>query len=101
MLPLPRGREELASFRLPPCGVSRASPLDLWRLTGLLVEPEVLEALAVVDAVDLGNEVLDLRVVAIGDARVEEDRSRVVVGYFLFDRPHHLLALRDIAHRRL
>jgi hypothetical protein len=66
-----------------------------------VAEPEVFEALAVKDAVGLGNEAIDLRVIAVGGSRVEKDRSRVVVGQLLFDRPHHMLALRDIAYGRL
>ena len=70
-------------------------------MPGSVVEPEILEALAVIDAVELGNEALDLEVMAVGDASVEEDRPRVVVGQFLFDRPHQLLALRDVTLGRL
>src|SRR5262249_36339616 len=82
--------------------ISRLSTKSAASLSGLLVvQPEVFKALAVVDAIDLGNEAFDLRVIAVRGSRVEENRPRVIVGQFLLDCPYQLLALRDIADGRL
>ena len=80
--PTARMREDPVS--LPVCLPCRrrakpAARIATGRMPGSVVEPEILEALAVIDAVELGNEALDLGVVAVGDASVEEDRPRVVV----------------------
>jgi hypothetical protein len=64
--------------RLPAFGASeRTVQLEprRARVSSSIVKPEVFEALAVVDAVGLGNEALDLRVIAVGGSRVEEDRA--------------------------
>src|SRR5215472_3563794 len=62
---------------LPPLSIARDEPSGpfIWRLP---VEPEVLEARAVVDAVDHVGEALHLRLPAGRNAAVEDDRPRVL-----------------------
>src|SRR5689334_21768544 len=67
----------------------------------LPIQPDVFEAPAVVDAVDLQQDALDLRRPAgVGDV-VADDRPGRVVGQLLLDLPHDLLALLDIGFGRL
>ena len=54
----------------------------------LSVEPEILEAEAVVDAVDHHRHPLDLGMLACRLTRVEDDRTGAVLGQPLFDFPH-------------
>src|SRR6516164_3595184 len=68
--------------------------------THLLVEPEVFEALAVVDAVDLGHEAFEPGV-AVRSSGVEEDRTGVVLDQLALDFPDNLLSLLRVRLRRL
>ena len=67
----------------------------------LPVEPDVLEAPAVVDAVGHDRQVLEVRLAADCDVIVEEDRTGVVFNQFPLDLPHQLLALIDVGLGRL
>src|SRR5207302_8890722 len=67
----------------------------------LSVEPEILEAEAVVDAVDHHRHPLDLGMLACRLSGVEDDRTGAVLGQPLFDFPHQLLALFLVGFRRL
>src|SRR4051812_1680927 len=70
-------------------------------LSILLVEPGVLEAPAVVDAVDHQRHALDMGLHAGGTARMEHDRPRPVLLQLLVDVPDQLLALLLVDHHRL
>src|ERR671920_1488530 len=67
----------------------------------LLVEPHVLEAEAVVGAVDHLRVVLDVRAPAGRLLRVQDDRAGDVLGELLVDVPHELLAGLDVRLGRL
>jgi hypothetical protein len=58
----------------------------------LFVEPEVFEALAVVDAVNHESQPLELRLPADRAAREENDRPGIVLNQLLLDLPDQLLA---------
>jgi hypothetical protein len=66
-----------------------------------LVEPEVLEALAVVDAVDHEAKSLEMRLPADCPARQEDDGPRIVFHQPALDVPNQLLALYLIGLDRL
>ena len=53
----------------------------------LLVEPDILHAPAVEDAVDHDRQALDIRALAGAAAAVENDRPHIVVGQLALDRP--------------
>src|SRR5437016_210279 len=57
----------------------------------LFVEPDVLHPVAVVDAIDHGHEPLDVGLRAGPAARIEDDRSGLLLGQPSFDLPHQLL----------
>src|SRR6266436_7394077 len=67
----------------------------------LLVEPQVLEARAVVDAVDHQGQTLDLRLPAGRLTGIEDDRANIVLGQPFFDLPHHFLAFLPVRLHRL
>src|SRR5215813_15177147 len=79
------------SFALPPLSIARDEPSGPF-IGRLSVEPEVLEARAVVDAVDHVGEALHLRLPAGRNAAVEDDRPRVVLDQLLLDLPDQPLA---------
>src|ERR1700738_2340998 len=54
---------------------------------GLLVEPDVLHSVAVVDAVDHRHEPLDIGLRTGAAARIEDDRPRAVLGQLSFASP--------------
>src|SRR6266404_8608115 len=54
----------------------------------LIVDPEVLEARAVVDAVDHQGHALDPRLPAGCLTGLEDDRADIVLGQSSFDLPH-------------
>src|SRR5215813_756828 len=66
-----------------------------------VVEPEILKAMAVVDTVDHYRHALEPGLPAMRRTRIEGGRPSIVLRQFLFDVPHHLLALSDIALHRL
>src|ERR1700730_1736626 len=76
-----------------PSGVIGYRPLS--------VEPEVLEAEAVVDAVDHHGHALDLRVLACRLTGVKDDRTGTVLRQPPFDLPHQLLTFFLVGFRRL
>jgi hypothetical protein len=53
----------------------------------LLVEPDILHAPAVEDAVDHDRQALDIGTLASPATAVENDRPHAVVGQLAFDRP--------------
>src|SRR5690348_4465887 len=77
----------------------------------LPVEPDILEAPAVVDAVDLDDQALDLRPPASGGLAVENDRPRDLFLQLAVDVVDHLqpffeirflrLGLEKLGHRRV
>src|ERR1700730_494017 len=67
----------------------------------LLVEPDVLEARAVVDAVDHLGHPLHPWLVADRRARVKEDRPDVVLDQFPFDLPYQQPPLLRVGLYRL
>src|SRR6266550_9488024 len=91
----------IAMFRRFPiiCAplVPRAAPLR----TRLIADPEVLEARAVVDAVDHQGHALDPRLPAGGLTGIEDDRADIVLGQFSFDLPHQLPAFLPVGLDRL
>src|SRR6266480_8118913 len=66
-----------------------------------LLEPDILKARAVVDAVDHLRQALDTRQSANCSARVEDDRPDAVFHELLLDLPHQLATLFQIGFRRL
>src|ERR1700719_1938729 len=70
-------------------------------LQSSVVEPEILVARAVIDAVDHDRKPLQLRLPADRAARIDEDWPGVVLDQFLLDLPHQLFALRRIGFQRL
>src|SRR6516165_5586439 len=86
---LPRAFEGLASSQRPPA------------LSILIVEPEVFEALTVVDAVDHQGQPLQRGRSADRSARKEDHRPSVVLDQFSLDLPDQLLALPKISLDRL
>ena len=66
-----------------------------------MVEPDVFEAPAVVDAVDHHRQPLHLRLPAGREAFVSYDRARPLLLQFLVDLPYQRLALLLVAFRRL
>src|SRR6266567_4239159 len=77
-----------------PCGRSRCRG-------GLLVQPQILEAPAIVDAVRHNGQALELRLPAIRHARIEQDRSGVVLHQLPFDLPHQPFAFLYVGFGRL
>src|SRR5262249_15392587 len=69
--------------------------------SGSFIEPEVFEARAVVDAVDLDRIPLQLRLPAGADTSIKDHRPGVVLRQFPFDFPHQLLALPLVGFERL
>src|SRR5215472_4764084 len=67
----------------------------------LVVEPQILEAVAVVDAVDHYRHALQPRLPAVRHAGIEDGRPGIVFSQSLFDGPHHPLTLLEIALHRL
>src|SRR5579884_434047 len=67
----------------------------------LSVEPDILEAPAVVDAVDHDRQPLDLRLHAGGADVVEDDRPRAVLLQLLVDLPNQALPLLRVGDHRL
>src|SRR5262249_38344142 len=82
----------------PPSLIRRVLWVRRWRL---IVEPEVLEPVAVVDAVDHHRHALHLGVPAGGLTGVEDDRPGTVLRQSPLDLPHQLLALLPVGLRRL
>src|SRR5215467_756466 len=79
-----------------------ASPEFAGRLPErLLVEPEVFEAPAVVDAVDHRREPFDIMVATGRGSRVVNDRPGAVLGQPALDLPHQPLALVLVEFDRL
>src|SRR5947207_5112512 len=66
-----------------------------------LLEPDILEARAVVDAVDHLRQALDTRLSANCSARVEDDRPDAIIHELLLDLPYQLAALFQISFHRL
>src|SRR5438045_1485476 len=97
------------------CGIIRASPpgsfflakgrappvIAAARCCRPLLEPDILKARAVVDAVDHLRQALDTRQSANCSARVEDDRPDAVFHELLLDLPHQLATLFQIGFRRL
>src|SRR4051795_6203714 len=67
----------------------------------LLIEPSVLEAPAVINAVDHDCHALDIGLHAGGAARVKHDGPRPVLLQLLVDLPDQLPALFLVGHYRL
>src|SRR5262245_31351613 len=67
----------------------------------LFVQPDVLHAKIVDDAVDHHRPTLHLWLPAVCEAVVEDDRPRSVLSQPSFDLPHQLLALAFVGLRRL
>src|SRR5215475_2475148 len=67
----------------------------------LLVEPDVFEAPAVVDAVDHRREPFDIMVATGRGSRVVNDRPGAVLGQPTLDLPHQPLALVLVEFDRL
>src|SRR5580704_19425901 len=92
----------VASCPAPDLGGSAKSG---WMAEGeehtLSVEPDVLEAKPVEDAVHDHCQPLDARLPAGGDARVEDDRARGVAREAPLDVPHQLPPLLGIWLARL
>src|SRR3954449_10030333 len=65
------------------------------------IEPEVLEAPGIVDAVDLRGQPLELRPAAVRGLVVKKNRAGIVLDQLLLDLPDHLFALIDVGLRRL
>src|ERR1700736_6641463 len=86
----------LGGAALAPAGAKRALTRE-----GLIVEPEILVAVAVVDAVDHHGHPLHLGVPAGGLTGVEDHWSSAVLRQPPFDFPHQLFALFLIGFRRL
>src|SRR5262245_57780508 len=63
----------------------------------LRVEPDILHAPAVEDAVDHDRQALDIGPLAGAAAAVENDRPHIVVGQLALDRPQDLLALGRVS----
>src|SRR6516225_10315592 len=72
-----------------------------WPAAYLFVEPDVLPAVAVEDAVDHQCQPLHGWLPARSAAAVKDDRSGTVLGQPAFDLPHQLLALFLIGLDRL
>src|SRR5262249_61988975 len=85
--------------RAPPDPSGRSGKLS-FNFDGLSVEPEVFEALAVVDAADHQRQPLQFGRTADRAPRVEQHRARVVRGQLLLDLPHQLFALVDVGFGR-
>src|SRR5262249_12204761 len=77
------------------------SPLSPALSEALSVEPEVFEALPVVDAVDHQGQPLHRRCPTDRAAREEDDRPGVVLNQLPLDLPNQLLALSQIGFDRL
>src|SRR6516164_5201974 len=92
-------RYRLISVHLP-FAVARHCPGSNAEI-GLLVEPDVLEAPAVEDAVDHHPQTLDSRLPAGGEPQVIDDRPRLVLLQSSVDLPHQPLALLLVALHRL
>ena len=67
----------------------------------LIVEPEILVPIAVVDAIDHYGQALDLRVPASRTTGVKDDRPGTVLHQSALDLPHQLLALFFVGFQRL
>src|SRR5712692_7924301 len=65
------------------------------------IQPQNLEAPAVVDAVRHDGQSLELRLPAIGDAWVEQDGPGIVLHQLPFDFPHQPFAFLDVGFGRL
>ena len=61
--------------------------------TALLVEPDVLEARAIVDAVDHADQILDVRPLAGDAAHIEDIRARILFDQLPLDLPNQLSVL--------
>src|SRR6516165_2936624 len=85
---------------LPLLSIARDEPAGPF-IGRLPVEPEVLDARAVVDAVDHVYDALHLRLPAGSDAPVENDRSGIVFNQLPFDLPHQAPALARVGLTRL
>src|SRR5215469_9485330 len=90
---------DLRSFT-PPFGVPARNP---WRppRKGLIVEPDVLEARAAIEAVDHLGHALDPRLPAGRLTGIEDYRADIVLGEPPFDFPHHLPAFLPVRLHRL
>src|SRR5215213_6337029 len=96
--------------RQPTIGVEKTSAASLksrlsgaacLRLSGLPIEPHILHAPAIEQAVDDQREALHPLVRAGSAAREENDRSGHVLGQLAFELPNQLTALLDIRLGRL
>src|SRR5262249_18109783 len=88
--------------RLPPMpSAERARRLCAVQRKVLVVEPQILEAVAVVDAVDHDRHALQPGLPAGRHARIEKGRPGVVLGQFILDLPDDPFALFDINLHRL
>src|SRR6516162_11029874 len=68
---------------------------------GLIVEPEVFEPRAVINAVDHQGQPLDPRLPAGGLTGIEDDRANAVLGQLPLDLPDQLPALLAVGLHRL
>src|SRR5262245_64717723 len=67
----------------------------------LLIEPHVLEAPIVVNAVGVQDEAFHVRMPAGGGARIRDDGARQILGEPALDLPHQLFALGGVGFLRL
>src|SRR5229473_4735833 len=92
---------------LTPPALRATSPASLGRNDSgsadpdLAIEPDVLEAPAVVDAVDLDRHALDVGLPASRRPAVGDDRPGDVLLQLAIDLPHHLQALLLVELLRL
>ena len=88
----PRGKAPLAAHKQP------GDPRLVW---WLFIQPQILEAVAIVGTVVLNRHVLDEGLPAGAGSGVEQDRPRDVLLEFFVDVPNQLLAFREIGLGRL
>jgi len=82
------GDDPKGSTTKPPRSSIRAFAVThAERASRLLVEPDILHAPAVEDAVDHDRQAFDIGALAGAAAAVENDRPHIVVGQLAFDYP--------------
>src|SRR3954454_3059191 len=67
----------------------------------LLIEPDILQAPAIEDAVDHQRDALDVRAQAGAARVVKDDRAGIVLRQSALDRPEQLLAAFNVRGARL